>query len=359
MLKVGLDGRLLQGKLTGVGKYVLNMLDYICDHSSDINFIIYTNRPLECKLRSGRVEVVQDSNLMAKVKPMVWSKLFMHRLINRNLPDVFLAGDTFVPLLSKCKKVVAVVHDFNAIIAPETMSRLRLITDKLFFKSDIKKASAIICNSFGTADKLKKYYNIDTTLVIHPIMDKQYRLVDPVLVNERLQSRGINYPYILTVSTQEPRKNMDKAIQAFIEAKKSPEMADYKMLLVGSKGWKADHIQQLIQSHKQDVLSLGYVDDELMPYIYSGAKLFVFPSSYEGFGMPAREAMLCGTNVLATDMPELREASYEQAVYINPEDGTAFAEQIVKLSKSGLLFAPGSLKNTDHIESLIGAFLNV
>ncbi|QJD97559.1 glycosyltransferase family 4 protein [Mucilaginibacter robiniae] len=354
MIKIGVDGRLLQGKLTGVGKYVLNLLNYICDNTESIIFSIYTNKPLECSLRADKITVYQDNARMGKIKPMVWSKLLSFRLINQDKPDIFFAGDAFVPLFIKAQKIVSVVHDLNAIIAPETMSRLRLVTDKLFFEKDIKKASVIITNSYGTADKLKQYHHIDTTLVVHPIMDKPYKVIEDGLVQEKLKSLNINYPYLLTVSTQEPRKNMDKTIKAFINLKVREQLKPYKLLLVGSKGWKAEHIQSMIQSYPGEVMSLGYVSDELMPYLYNGAKLFVFPSSYEGFGMPAREAMLCGTNVVVTDIPELREATFEKGAYINPENSKEFEDCIVHVIESGNIINQNTLNNTDQLSLLIG-----
>ena len=330
MQKIGVDGRLLQGNLTGVGKYMLNLINFICHADSNICFSIYTNREITCKFDSHKVVVINDKKFMQSIKPMIWSKLFSYRLINRDAPDLFLAGDGFVPALLKTRNIFSVVHDLNAVIAPETMSRMRLITDKLFFKRDIIKARVIISNSAGTAAKLKHYYNKNTDLIIHPIIDKWYGLLSREAVKEKLSEMGIWFPYILTVATQEPRKNLDKTIKAFMSLKKRGLLNEHKLLLIGSKGWKSKEVDELITIHNEDVKQLGFIEDEIMPYLYNGADLFVFPSLYEGFGMPVREALLCGTPVVTSDIAELREATMNKAVYIDPARNEQFENAILQ-----------------------------
>lgn len=358
MVKIAVDGRLLQGNLTGVGKFVLNLIEYICNGAGDVVVIVYSNRKLICKFESPRIKVVYDSVLMAKVKPMIWSRFFLSRLVNADRPDIFFSGDGFIPLfLSKCK-VVSLIHDFNRFIVPETMSSLRLLTDKLFQKKDIKKAGLIISNSYGTAAKLEKYFGRKTDLVIHPLIDKWYRVIDKPTVKAELQKLNVSYPYILSVATQEPRKNLDKTILAFISLKKKGLLKDYKLLLVGGRGWKYTEISKLIDENKEDVVTLGYTPDELMPYLYNGADLFVFPSSYEGYGMPVREAMLCGVKVVTTNIPELREASFHLGRYIDSSDPEILAEAISgALHDPYQVSDPRGLEDNDQIEELIPTLL--
>jgi len=155
------------------------------------------------------------------------------------------------------------------------------------------------------------------------------RILDKEMVNKTLQVFHISTPYILTVATQEPRKNLVKTIEAFISLKKKGKIPFHKLLLVGSRGWKSNYLQGLIDSNK-DIVSMGYMDDDKMPYLYNGADLFVFPSKYEGFGMPPREALLCGTGVVVSDIPELREATFGLGIYIDPENRDQFEQAIIE-----------------------------
>lgn len=362
MIRIGVDGRLLQGKLTGVGKFVLNLIEYICERDQRIHVLIYTNREITTRFKSPGIDVVSDKAVFSKMKPMIWSKLFLHRLINRDKVDVFFAGDALVPLFMRKCPVVSLIHDFNQIIAPKTMSTMRLITDKLFYRKDVLKANLIIANSRGTAEKLKYYFGKTADLIIHPIIDKGYNTLDRSVVKERLKKLGIHWPYVLTVATQEPRKNLDKTIKAFISLKDKGKLRDHKLLLVGSKGWKSGAIRELARLHSADVVTLGYINDETMPWLYNGADVFVFPSSYEGFGMPVREALLCGTKVITNDIAELREASYNQAVYINPEDLDMFAgaiDQAVAEGRSGAVFSSGPGADEDQLDQLVARLLEI
>lgn len=355
MIKIGVDGRLLQGNLTGVGKYVLNLINYICSKDEDISFSIYTNRIINIQFNSSRVEVIYSHRALAQLKPMVWSKLFSFIVINKDKPDIFIAGDAFIPLFLNRVKLISVVHDLNLIIAPETMPRLRLITDKLFLKKDLNKADVIICNSYGTASKLKQYFSIPTDLVIHPIIDPWYKILDKQMVDRKLEDLSVNFSYILSVATQEPRKNLDKTINAFMSLKSDGHLRGHKLLLIGSKGWRSEGIDELLNIYKEDVKHLGYIPDENMPYLYNGADLFVFPSSYEGFGIPVREAMLCGIPVITTDTPELREASFHQATYIDLSDPKAIEKAILKVmkDKEAGFKLPASLVQTDQLNEIV------
>ena len=96
-------------------------------------------------------------------------------------------------------------------------------------------------------------------------------------------------------------------------------LPEYKLVLIGGKGWKYKNLESLIEpNNREHVVSLGYVPNEDLPSLYTGAKIFIFPSVYEGFGMPVLEARACGTRVVTTDIPELREAGGPDTIYIKP-----------------------------------------
>ena len=350
MIKIAVDGRLLQGNLTGVGKYVLQLIEYIAANIEEAEVSVYTNRSLKILFVSQRITVVNDKKIFGKIKPMIWSKFLSFQLINAGKPDIYLSGDTFVPFFLKVKRIISVVHDVSHIVVPETMSSLHLLMSKVFFKADLLKADAIITNSAATAEKVKRYFNRNTDVIFYPIIANSFIKVDAELVKAELEKLKITFPYILSVATQEPRKNLDKTINAFIYLKKQGELKNYKLVLTGGKGWKNDKTELLISSNSNDIISLGYVSDSLLPILYNGAGLFVFPSKYEGFGMPPREAMLCGAKVLVTGIAELKEATYHSANYIDDLDWQSLGRQMVQSIAESKIYSKEELENfeTSH-----------
>ncbi len=339
MIRIGVDGRLLQGKLTGVGKYILGLIEFIAGNINDCEIRIYTNREIGCAFNSSKIALIRDRKRFSMLKSMIWSKFFSHRITNLDNPDIYLSGDTFIPLFLRVKKILSVVHDVAYIVTPETMSTLHLLISKVFFKSDLLKANALIANSKGTADKIEKYFKSETDVIVYPIIDNTFLKLDEEVVRAELAKHNINYPYILSVGTQEPRKNLDKTIKAFLYLKRKGELHNYKLLLIGGSGWKSKKIRKLVSAYSNDIISLGYVEDSLLPYLYNGATLFVFPSKYEGFGMPPREAMLCGSKVLVTDIPELKEATYEKGNYVNNLEEGSFGNAIIHSLNGGHVYS--------------------
>jgi glycosyltransferase involved in cell wall biosynthesis len=129
----------------------------------------------------------------------------------------------------------------------------------------------------------------------------------------------VKRPYLLSVATPEPRKNLDIVLRAYIDLKKSGRLSDHRLVLAGPTGWKNRVLEQrLEEARAHDLVLAGYVSDEWMPALYAGADALIFPSLYEGFGMPVLEARTCGARVVTTDIPELREAGDEHVVYVQP-----------------------------------------
>jgi len=131
MIRIGVDGRLLQGNLTGIGKYVTNLLVHIIDTNPGVTVVVLSNK-LICN-NDPRFQVIYDKPHLAKVKPMLWSRFFLGRLVNKNQIDIFFSGDGFIPFFIKVKNIISMIHDLNHLLVPETMSSLRLITTRLFF----------------------------------------------------------------------------------------------------------------------------------------------------------------------------------------------------------------------------------
>lgn len=325
---IGIDGRVLQGNLTGIGYYTCNFIKILEKELPRVKIIIYTNRRLDLDFSSSKIIIKVDANF-DKLKPMLWSKFFLARLCNKDKVTHFIAGGTFLPLFLSIKTLkISIVYDLNHLLFPETMAKGHLLTYKTFFKADIFKADILVAISQGTSDKLLQYYNRKTDCVVYPPISNIFQQLSNEEVKEVLTKIGLVFPYLLAVATQEPRKNLIMTINAFNSLKKEGVL-DYswKLVLVGKKGWKSKELDSLIEA-SDDIVQFGYVDERLLPFIYFGCKLFLFPSSYEGFGMPPLEAMLCGKKIVASDITEIREATFNQGEYFDVNDEISYQKLI-------------------------------
>ena len=196
----------------------------------------------------------------------------------------------------------------------------------------------VICISEHTKQDFCKYSGMDSARVFvtplaaanyfYPAKDSQH--IEKVLVKYNIPTN----PYLLSLCTLEPRKNLDLLIRAFSDFIHAHPRADLNLVLVGTNGWKNDEIFQAVQNNSQikdRIFFAGYVPDEELAPIYSGALAFVYPSLYEGFGLPPLEAMQCGTPVITSNSSSLPEVVGDAGLLINPTRQDELSDAIWRL----------------------------
>jgi len=189
----------------------------------------------------------------------------------------------------------------------------------MFFDRDMRKANVVTTISRGTADRLQTHFGLAVQGIAVPAVSALFRPCSGTEVASVLEKHGLEAPYLLAVGTLEPRKNFLMLLDAFVLMKKRYPSLPHKLALVGGKGWKNSPLTRKISElGKGQVHHLGYIGDQDLPCVYSGASAFIFPSRYEGFGIPVLEARACGTPIIASDLPEIREAGGNGPVYITP-----------------------------------------
>src|SRR4030042_1284057 len=319
-MRIGIDGRPFMGKRTGVGRYVFELCKGLDRHLPRSTFFIYSNLEVEMPVVSDRWILRLDNLPISKhMKPILWLKLRCGALCKQDCIDVFWGSATFLPRLPGSLRKVVTVYDLTYRFFPQTMGITHRLAHELFFKRDIGSADSVLVISEGTANRLYKITGRKVTAIVRPAVDKCFRPVSQHEVEQCMKLYGITGPYILAVGTWEPRKNLELLIKVFISMKDEGTLSNHKLILVGGGGWKDKKLTSLIKNDdRQKVITLGYVSDEHLPSLYTGADVFVFPSLYEGFGIPVLEAVACEAKVVASDIPEIREAGGENVIYISP-----------------------------------------
>ncbi|MDA3918338.1 MAG: glycosyltransferase family 1 protein [Deltaproteobacteria bacterium] len=146
--------------------------------------------------------------------------------------------------------------------------------------------------------------------------------------------------YFLSLATIEPRKNLQFAVRCFKKILSEPGMNHFKYIIAGNKGWKTDHFYQEILSDpvlNKHVIFTGFIPDEYLSAIYNGALAFIYPSLYEGFGLPPLEAMQCGTPVITSNTSSLPEVVGDAGIMIDPKDDDALCQAMIDIVKSNKL----------------------
>jgi len=253
-------------------------------------------------------------------------------------PDSYLELTHFGPFnISPSVQRITVIHDLTPVFYPHYHPLISSITQRIFLKHTMRNASVIIANSRNTFNDIITFIPevAGKVRVVYPAVEPLFK---PVTNRKALAGYGIDGPYILSLSTLEPRKNLAGlliAYQKFREKSKS----DIKLVLVGRKGWKNERFNSLLKNHKfrADIIITGYVDRKMLPVLYSNAELFVFPSFYEGFGFPVLEAISCGVPCAVSGVSSLPEVAGEGALYFNPDNHEEMAEIMKRIIYSNQL----------------------
>lgn len=233
---------------------------------------------------------------------------------------------------------VLTVYDLIAIFHPELFEpHIPPLMRKLV--ASITPDDWVTCISNSTKNDLCDHTGIDPNRVFVTHLAASPELFHPVRDDDLQSSVRRKYgipdaPYFLSLNTLEPRKNLDRAIRSFSQLIQEQRVSDLNFVLVGSKGWDYDHIfaeASKCPELKKRVIFAGRVADKDLAPIYSGATAFVYPSLYEGFGLPILEAMQCGVPVITSDRSSSPEVVGDGGLMIDPADGEALSHAMLQL----------------------------
>jgi glycosyltransferase involved in cell wall biosynthesis len=334
-MQIAIDAHHLGQRRTGSETYVYNLVRHLAllEPNGD-RYVVYLDRGqnLEGLERDQRFET---KNIPTSISHLRFG-LFYPLESWCNSFDVFHAQFSVPPLLRA--RSVLTVHDIAFERFPEFFRPTIRMQMKLLVPWSCHRADHVITVSESSKRDLVEMYRLDPkrVTVTYEGPSGIYRPVGVEEAKKRLQEGyGIEPPFILYVGNLEPRKNLSRLLEAFAELKRK-ELIAHKLVIVGQKGWLCDGIFKTLRNNSldQEVLLTGYVPSADLPAFYSAASLMVYPSLYEGFGLPVVEAMACGTPVVTSLGSSLEEIASGAAVLVDPYSISSMATAIEKVANS-------------------------
>ena len=257
------------------------------------------------------------------------------KTINQLKPDVVVELAHFGPFnLAANIKRVTFIHDISPVLYPQWHPKASVWAHRLLLNSILKKTTLILTNTnFTKSEIIKKYpktkNKIEVTHLGCAINEVSKKQQMPSMAKPTIET---NMPYFLYVGTLEPRKNITTLIKAFelflAKHPKHPKHPNISLILAGAWGWKYKSIEAAIQqsSYKKNIICTGYITDTQKIELLKNAIAFIYPSLYEGFGIPIVEAMRFGCPVICSNIGSIKEVAGDKAAYFNKNDANALCK---------------------------------
>ena len=332
-MRIAFDGTTLRPTRTGVGYYSEHLLHHLVKECVDDEIIVVSNRPVDTTHPLPReVRVVTSTS---RVPRLVWMQMLAPRLLRQLRVDVAHFTNGMVPIALSVPSVVT-IHDMSLTMFPNYHPPRRVLLNRPLVDVAARRADAIITVSESAKRDIVRLYGsqAERIHVVHEAAAPSFQPVRDGSVLERVRRRyDLAERFILYVGTIEPRKNLPKLIEGFASRKKRGELP-HQLVCAGPYGWLSRDIEDLIDRLQLDdsVRFTGYVPFEDLPALYSLAEMFVFPSLYEGFGLPVVEAMACGTPVITGHVAALAEVGGTAVEQVARLDADNLGDAIVRLA---------------------------
>ncbi|MGB3903440.1 MAG: glycosyltransferase family 1 protein [Anaerolineae bacterium] len=316
--------------IAGLGRYTQELMAALLAIDSENDYVAFYNRPGEAQVDPPLDRISHLTTNLA-TKPWRMTALIGHLARipqDRLFPevDLFHATDHLLPRLARVRSVFT-LHDLVFRFYPETHKLLNRWFLTLMMPRFLEAADAVIAVSEWTKKDAIELYGLDEdkVSVIYEGVNPRFRPASAERISALRHKYGILEKFILSVGTIEPRKNLTSLLEAYHSVRNGRR--DLKLVIVGKKGWLYEGFFRRLRELglENEVIFPGFVPDEDLPSLYSAADLFVFPSLYEGFGLPVLEAMACGAPVVTSNTSSLPEVAGEAALLIDPRSLQALA----------------------------------
>lgn len=326
--KLLIDSTALLSPLTGIGRYNYEIAKRV-EARGEFNLKYFYGYYSKHLLHPNKKTTTKHlKNILSKstiLKKVLRKTLHSSSQLTKYRADIYWQPNFIPNSKIKAKSIISSVHDFSFILYKDYHPKERIEYFEKNFYSSVKKSDIIITGSEFTKEEIIKELNFNPKnirVIYHGVDNSVFKKYESVKTDLNLPKK-----FILSVGSIEPRKNLIGLLKAYnLLAKEIKE--EYHLVIVGFKGWNNSEIMQLINKNSKYIHYLGYISDKELAMVYNLASLFVYPSFYEGFGLPVAEAMACGVPVLTSNVSSLPEVGADAVLYCNPKDAENIKVQI-------------------------------
>lgn len=330
-MKILIDLTSLADHLSGIERYAACQTFEMLKEKGNSYILLFKRciHPMFQKwIDDERVEMI----VLPECNKLLFNQLILPFEIYKHKADWYLFMAFPSPVFLLKKNTVSTIHDICCWDCPETMSLLSKWYFRISFSVAVRANKMITTVSNFSKERIiaKLKCPKDKICVIHCGVDRKFFQSTPQSADVETIKKKYELPerYLLSLSTLEPRKNLRLLIDAY-QKLVVERGCDIPLVLAGRKGWKIDKLLDGINGQvKSRILFTGFIEDDDLPVIYRNADLFIFPSLYEGFGMPPLEAMACGVPVLSSDAASMPEISGDAARYFRSENVNSLSEKM-------------------------------
>lgn len=348
-LRIGIDAHAIGSQLGGNETYIRGLLKELSRYSAH-RFFVYVNDSASAAvvhelLPSAQVRVMRTKQPVARLG---WKLSQLARRDNVDVLHVQYVAPVFGP------KSVVTIHDLSFRHLPKSYTRAERWRFELTVPSTARRAKRVLTVSEFCKRDLVAELHLDPRKVIvsYNRVDEEFRPASADAIANAMAAFGISKPYILGVANLQPRKNLLRLIAGWERLRQMQSDIQPALVLVGRKAWLFDEtLAAAARSRWRDEIILtDYVAHNQLPALYSGASVFVYPSLFEGFGLPPLEAMACGTPVVVSDTSALPEVCGAAAEYVDPEDVESIADGMLRLLRDVALRESRRAEGLRHVE---------
>jgi len=331
-MRIGIDGIPLATPKTGIGHYTYELAHSLASIAPEDEFEIIAPVPLELSSSSSPSNLSMVLGRSGALRRRWWTiGLPLHVLENR-LP-LFHGTNYMVPLWQRCLTVVT-IHDLSLLLHSDTHREDLVRRAKRRLPTMTRIASHILTDSEAVKKEICQHLSVNPDKITAVPLAAR-RTFAPVPLVQTVQTRkrlGVEDNFILFVGTVEPRKNLITLVRAFDELMRTTDLRP-QLVVAGQKGWLTDNLYADVEQSeiKNRILFTGYVSDDDLAALYSSCTVSVYPSLYEGFGLPPLEAMACGAPVITSRIPVIMETASGAARLVEPTNLQELTTALVEL----------------------------